>query len=42
MVLAGLAANGITEVSDIHHIQRGYENFESKLTGLGADISLVI
>jgi UDP-N-acetylglucosamine 1-carboxyvinyltransferase len=41
MVLAGLAADGITEVSDIHHIQRGYENFESKLAGLGADISLV-
>ncbi|MBE3093493.1 MAG: UDP-N-acetylglucosamine 1-carboxyvinyltransferase, partial [Actinobacteria bacterium] len=40
MVLAGLAADGITEVSDIHHIQRGYENFESKLAGLGADISL--
>lgn len=41
MVLAGLAADGITEISDIHHIQRGYENFESKLAGLGADISLV-
>lgn len=41
MVLAGLAADGITEVSGIHHIQRGYENFESKLVGLGADISLV-
>ncbi|MCL4417918.1 MAG: UDP-N-acetylglucosamine 1-carboxyvinyltransferase [Actinobacteria bacterium] len=41
MVLAGLAADGITEVSDIHHIQRGYENFESKLAGLGADIGLV-
>lgn len=41
MVLAGLAADGITEVSGIHHIQRGYENFESKLAGLGADISLI-
>ena len=41
MVLAGLAADGITEISGIHHIQRGYENFESKLAGLGADISLV-
>jgi len=41
MVLAGLVADGITEVSDIHHIQRGYENFESKLAGLGADISLI-
>ena len=41
MVLAGLAADGTTEVNDIHHILRGYENFESKLAGLGADISLV-
>lgn len=41
MVLAGLVADGITEVSDIYHIQRGYENFESKLAGLGAEISLV-
>jgi UDP-N-acetylglucosamine 1-carboxyvinyltransferase len=41
MVLAGLAADGITEVSDIHHIQRGYENFESKLAGLGADIRIL-
>jgi UDP-N-acetylglucosamine 1-carboxyvinyltransferase len=40
MVLAGLAAEGITEVYDIHHIKRGYENFESKLAGLGADIIL--
>jgi UDP-N-acetylglucosamine 1-carboxyvinyltransferase len=41
LVLAGLAADGITEISDIHHIQRGYENFETKLACLGADISLV-
>ena len=41
MVLAGLAADGTTEVNDIHHILRGYENFESKLAGLGADISLI-
>lgn len=41
MVLAGLAADGMTEISDIHHIQRGYENFETKLANLGADISLV-
>ena len=41
MVLAGLAADGTTEVNDIHHILRGYENFEPKLAGLGADISLV-
>lgn len=38
LVLAGLAANGITEISDIHHIKRGYENFDEKLRQLGADI----
>ncbi|MBN2072918.1 MAG: UDP-N-acetylglucosamine 1-carboxyvinyltransferase [Actinobacteria bacterium] len=40
VVLAGLAAEGTTEVSDIYHIQRGYENFDLKLKGLGADISM--
>jgi len=38
MVLAGLTAEGFTEVSDIYHIQRGYEDFEKKLFSLGADI----
>ena len=41
LVLAGLAAEGITEIHDIYHVKRGYENFESKLSGLGADIKLV-
>jgi len=41
MVLAGLAAEGTTEVYDIQHIQRGYENFASKLKGLGAGITQV-
>ena len=41
MVLAGLAAEGITEVYDIYHIKRGYEKFEKKLSSLGADIKLV-
>lgn len=41
MVLAGLAAEGVTEVSDIYHIKRGYENFEEKLTSIGADIKIV-
>jgi len=39
MVLAGLAAEGTTEVQDIAKIERGYENFISKLRALGADIS---
>ncbi len=38
VVLAGLAAEGTTEVSDIFHIQRGYSDFLKKLRGLGADI----
>ena len=38
VVLAGLVAEGTTEVSDIFHIQRGYSDFLKKLRGLGADI----
>ena len=38
LVIAGLAATGITEVLDIHHIDRGYEFIENKLQRLGADI----
>lgn len=38
LVLAGLAAKGVTKVDNIHHIERGYENFNLKLKGLGADI----
>ena len=38
VVLAGLVAEGTTEVSQIYHIDRGYENFAEKLRGLGANI----
>lgn len=41
MVLAGLAAEGITEVSDIRHIERGYEGLVEKLRALGAEIDKV-
>lgn len=41
LVLAGLAAEGITIVDDIHYVQRGYENFEIKLQQLGAQIEKV-
>ncbi len=41
MVLAALTAEGTTEVGNIYHIQRGYEDFEEKLRGLGADIKKV-
>lgn len=41
LVIAGLAADGITIVDDIVYIQRGYENFEEKLRSLGAEIERV-
>jgi len=40
LVIAGLCAEGATEVLDIAHIHRGYEDFEDKLRGLGAEIEL--
>ncbi|MBX3118734.1 MAG: UDP-N-acetylglucosamine 1-carboxyvinyltransferase [Fimbriimonadaceae bacterium] len=41
LVLAGLAAEGETYVSNVHFIDRGYENLEHNLTGLGAKIERV-
>lgn len=38
LVIAGLAAEGVTEVSGLHHIDRGYERLEESLNSLGADI----
>lgn len=38
LIIAGLAAKGVTEIEDIYHIERGYENMEIKLRSLGADI----
>lgn len=38
LVLAGLAAEGITEINHVHHIDRGYHNLVPKLQGLGAEI----
>ena len=38
LVLAGLAAEGITEVGNVYHIDRGYHNLVGKLKNLGADI----
>ena len=39
LVIAGLAAEGETVVGDIHHIDRGYEGLDEKLSALGADIT---
>ena len=41
LVLAGLVAKGETEVFDIRHIDRGYENFDIKLKNLGANIERI-
>lgn len=41
MIIAGLAAEGVTEIGNIRYIERGYENIVNKLTRLGADICLV-
>ena len=41
LVLAGLAAEGVTEISEIYHIERGYEKFIEKFRGLGAVIERI-
>ncbi len=38
LILAGLAARGVTEVNEIYHVDRGYERLEEKLSSLGARI----
>lgn len=41
LVVAGLAAQGITEIRDVHHIDRGYDDLVGRLAGLGASVSRV-
>ena len=41
MLIAGLMADGRTEVEDIHHIERGYSDLVEKLNRLGAEIRKV-
>lgn len=41
LVLAGLAASGVTTLSRVYHLDRGYESLEQKLIGLGANIERV-
>ena len=41
LVLAGLAAEGVTEVSRVYHLDRGYTRLEEKLSGVGARIKRV-
>jgi len=42
MIIAGLAADGSTEIGHIHHIERGYEDIVRKLSGVGADIQVLV
>jgi len=41
LVIAGLCAEGVTEVAEVHHIDRGYVRFEEQLQALGADVQRV-
>lgn len=38
LVIAALCADGVTEIADMQHVDRGYEDFEAKLEGLGAEV----
>lgn len=41
LIIAGIAANGVTEVYNLEHIDRGYENIEEKFRNIGANIERV-
>ena len=41
LVIAGLVAEGVTEVAEVHHIDRGYVRFEEQLRALGADVERI-
>mgnify|MGYP001954073313 CR=1 FL=1 len=41
LILAGLAADGVTRVTELKHLDRGYVNFHQKLASLGADIERI-
>jgi UDP-N-acetylglucosamine 1-carboxyvinyltransferase len=38
LIIAGLGADGVTEITGLHHLDRGYDRLEEKLRGLGADV----
>ncbi len=38
MIIAGLGADGTTEISDLHFVDRGYEDIDARLAGLGAEV----
>ncbi len=39
LILAALGADGVTEIADVDHVDRGYEDIDAKLTALGAEVS---
>jgi UDP-N-acetylglucosamine 1-carboxyvinyltransferase len=41
LIVAGLAADGVTEISRVYHLDRGYEELDRKLAGLGANIKRI-
>ena len=41
LVLAGLVSDGVTEVQDVHHVDRGYPDFVEQLRGLGAQVKRI-
>jgi UDP-N-acetylglucosamine 1-carboxyvinyltransferase len=41
LVIAGLVAEGTTQIERIYHLDRGYDRMETKLRGLGADIERI-
>ena len=41
LVVAGLAAQGMTEISDVFHIDRGYDDIVGRLAGLGASVTRI-
>ena len=41
LILAGLVAEGVTRVTELIHLDRGYVDFDKKLKALGADITRV-
>ena len=41
LVIAGLFAEGVTSIENIHHIERGYENIVEKLNNIGANIKII-
>jgi UDP-N-acetylglucosamine 1-carboxyvinyltransferase len=38
MVIASLGADGVTEIENLYHVDRGYQDLEAKLLGLGAQV----